>query len=126
MSASSQSKEKQKEKKKARVSRTSSILWHVHQNDARAFQKLLEEDSTLVHTRDYDNRTPLHDWIKVAKCLIDHGANVNAQDQWKNTIKKKKEKKNTFTVSSSIFASFLFFFFFFFVVLIFYFSTLFV
>nr|POE62699.1 serine/threonine-protein kinase sty46 [Quercus suber] len=83
-------KEKQKEKEKARVSRTSSILWHAHQNDAGAVRKLLEEDRTLVHARDYDNRTPLHvaslhGWIEVAKCLIDYGADVNAQDRWKNT-----------------------------------------
>jgi len=89
-SVPSPSKEKQKEKEKARVSRTSSILWHAHQNDAGAVRKLLEEDRTLVNARDYDNRTPLHvaslhGWIDVAKCLIDYGADVNAQDRWKNT-----------------------------------------
>ena len=94
-SVPSPSKEKQKEKEKARVSRTSSILWHAHQNDAGAVRKLLEEDRTLVNARDYDNRTPLHvaslhGWIDVAKCLIDYGADVNAQDRWKNTVKKKK------------------------------------
>ena len=105
-------KEKQKEKEKARVSRTSSILWHAHQNDAGAVRKLLEEDRTLVNARDYDNRTPLHvaslhGWIEVAKCLIDYGADVNAQDRWKNTVKKKKNKNTfSFTVSSSIFAFF--------------------
>ena len=104
-------KEKQKEKEKARVSRTSSILWHAHQNDAGAVRKLLEEDRTLVNARDYDNRTPLHvaslhGWIEVAKCLIDYGADVNAQDRWKNTVKKKKQKHFSFTVSSSIFAFF--------------------
>ena len=85
-------KEKQKEKEKARVSQTSLILWHVHRNDAEAIRKLLEEDRTLVHARDYNNRTPLHvaslhDWIKVVKCLIEYGADVNAQDRWKNTAK---------------------------------------
>lgn len=88
-SASGTSKEKQKEK--ARVSRTSQILWHAHQNDSAAVRKLLEEDHSLVHARDYDNRTPLHvaslhGWIVVAKCLIEHGADVNAQDRWKNTV----------------------------------------
>ena len=111
-------------KKKARVSRTFSILWHVHQNDAKAFWKLLEEDSTLVHTRDYDNHTPLHDWIEVAKCLIDHGANVNAQDRWKNTIKKKEKKTLLLFLRQFLLLSF--FFFLFFVVLISDFSTLFV
>ncbi|KGN51950.1 integrin-linked protein kinase 1 [Cucumis sativus] len=87
-SASGTSKEKQKEK--ARVSRTSLILWHAHQNDPSAVRKLLEEDQSLVHARDYDSRTPLHvaslhGWIDVAKCLIEHGADVNAQDRWKNT-----------------------------------------
>ncbi|EXC20020.1 Dual specificity protein kinase splA [Morus notabilis] len=82
--------EKGKQKEKARVSRTSLILWHAHQNDAVAVRKLLEEDRSLVHARDYDNRTPLHvaslhGWIDVAKCLIDYGADVNAQDRWKNT-----------------------------------------
>ncbi|KAK4779700.1 hypothetical protein SAY87_015806 [Trapa incisa] len=81
---------KEKQKEKARVSRTSLILWHAHQNDAAAVQKLLEEDQSLVHARDYDSRTPLHvaslhGWINVAKCLIEFGADVNAQDRWKNT-----------------------------------------
>ncbi|MBA0563370.1 hypothetical protein Golob_008351, partial [Gossypium lobatum] len=79
-----------KQRDKARVSRTSLILWHAHQNDAAAVRKLLEEDRSLVQARDYDNRTPLHvaslhGWIDVAKCLIDYGADVNAQDRWKNT-----------------------------------------
>ncbi|PPS01062.1 hypothetical protein GOBAR_AA19608 [Gossypium barbadense] len=79
-----------KQREKARVSRTSLILWHAHQNDAAAVRKLLEEDRSLVEARDYDNRTPLHvaslhGWIDVAKCLIDYGADVNAQDRWKNT-----------------------------------------
>ena len=80
-----------KQKEKARVSRTSLILWHAHQNDAGAVRKLLEEDRSLVHARDYDNRTPLHvaslhGWIDVVKCLLDYGADVNAQDRWKNTV----------------------------------------
>ncbi|KAJ6852290.1 serine/threonine-protein kinase STY8 [Iris pallida] len=73
-----------------KVSRTSLILWHTHQNDPSAVKKLLEEDRDLVHARDYDNRTPLHvaslhGWLDVAKCLLDYGADVNAQDRWKNT-----------------------------------------
>lgn len=80
----------ERKKEKARVSKTSLILWHAHQNDAVAVRKLLEEDPSLVHARDYDNRTPLHvaslhGWIEVAKCLIHHGADVNAQDRWNNT-----------------------------------------
>lgn len=80
-----------KKKEKARVSRTSMILWHAHQNDAAAVRKLLEEDPTLVQAKDYDNRTPLHvaalhGWIDVAKTLIEFGADVNAQDRWKNTV----------------------------------------
>ncbi|XP_050373019.1 integrin-linked protein kinase 1 isoform X1 [Argentina anserina] len=82
--------DKDKQKEKARVSRTSLILWHAHHNDAAAVRKLLEEDRGLVQARDYDNRTPLHvaslhGWIDVAKCLIEYGADVNAQDRWKNT-----------------------------------------
>ena len=81
-----------KQKEKARVSRTSLILWHAHQNDASAVRKLLEEDPSLVHARDYDKRTPLHvaslhGWIDVVKCLIEFGADVNAQDRWKNTVR---------------------------------------
>ncbi|KAJ6813693.1 serine/threonine-protein kinase STY8 [Iris pallida] len=73
-----------------KVSRTSLILWHTHQNDPSAVKKLLEEDRDLVHAHDYDSRTPLHvaslhGWIDVAKCLLDYGADVNAQDRWKNT-----------------------------------------
>ena len=80
-----------KQKEKARVSRTSLILWHAHQNDAGAVRKLLEEDPSLVHARDYDKRTPLHvaslhGWIDVVNCLIEFGADVNAQDRWKNTV----------------------------------------
>jgi ankyrin repeat protein len=80
-----------KQKEKARVSRTSLILWHAHQNDAAAVRKLLEEDPSLVRAMDYDSRTPLHvaslhGWVDVAKCLIEFGADVNAQDRWKNTV----------------------------------------
>ncbi|KAL0363910.1 UNVERIFIED_CONTAM: Integrin-linked protein kinase [Sesamum angustifolium] len=82
--------EREKKKEKARVSRTSQILWHAHQNDAAAVRRLLEEDRSLVKARDYDNRTPLHvaalhGWIDVAKCLLEYDADVNAQDRWKNT-----------------------------------------
>ncbi|KAL9999360.1 putative ankyrin repeat-containing domain-containing protein [Helianthus debilis subsp. tardiflorus] len=85
-----------KKKDKAKVSRTSLILWHAHQNDPAAVRKLLEEDRSLVQARDYDNRTPLHvaslhGWIEVAKCLIEYGADVNAQDRWKNTLKFVEE-----------------------------------
>ncbi|XP_027346578.1 integrin-linked protein kinase 1-like [Abrus precatorius] len=87
---SSGSSDKEKEKEKQRVSRTSLILWHAHQNDAASVRKLLQEDPSLVMARDYDNRTPLHvaslhGWIDVANCLIEFGADVNAQDRWKNT-----------------------------------------
>ena len=90
-SGSSPPADKDKQKEKARVSRTSLILWHAHQNDAAAVRKLLEEDPSLVKARDYDNRTPLHvaslhGWIDVANCLIEFGADVNAQDRWKNTV----------------------------------------
>lgn len=83
--------DKGKKKEKARVSRTSLILWHAHQNDAAAVRKLLEEDRSLVQARDYDSRTPLHvaalhGWIDVAKCLLEYDADVNAQDRWKNTV----------------------------------------
>ncbi|KAH1264651.1 Integrin-linked protein kinase 1 [Glycine max] len=79
---------KEKEKEKARVSRTSLILWHAHQDDAAAVRKLLEEDPSLVKARDYDSRTPLHvaslhGWVEVANCLIEFGADVNAQDLMK-------------------------------------------
>ncbi|XP_073112331.1 serine/threonine-protein kinase VIK-like [Elaeis guineensis] len=87
-SSGTSSTEKQREK--ARVSRTSLILWHTHQNDVSAVRKLLEEDPGLVNARDYDNRTPLHvasihGWIDVSNCLLEYGADVNAQDRWKNT-----------------------------------------
>lgn len=80
-----------KKKEKARVSRTSLILWHAHQNDKVAVRKLLEEDRKLVQARDYDNRTPLHvaalhGWIDIAKCFIEYGADVNSQDRWRNTV----------------------------------------
>ncbi|KAL8137794.1 hypothetical protein V2J09_003795 [Rumex salicifolius] len=79
-----------KQKEKTRVSKTSAILWHAHQNDAGAVRRLLEEDPSLVNATDYDNRTPLHvaalhGWIEVAKTLIEFGADVNGQDRWKNT-----------------------------------------
>ncbi|KAF1874798.1 hypothetical protein Lal_00007412 [Lupinus albus] len=79
-----------KQKEKARVSRTSLIQWHAHQNDSASVRKLLQEDPSLVNATDYDNRTPLHvaslhGWLDVANCLIEFGADVNAQDRWKNT-----------------------------------------
>ncbi|KAL3631196.1 hypothetical protein CASFOL_024180 [Castilleja foliolosa] len=84
------SAEREKKKERARVSRTSLILWHAHQNDVAAVKKLLEDDNSLVRARDYDNRTPLHvaaihGWTDIAKCLLDHEADVNALDRWKNT-----------------------------------------
>ncbi|XP_027361246.1 integrin-linked protein kinase 1-like [Abrus precatorius] len=90
MSSCGSSGAAEKDKEKARVSRTSLILWHAHQNDVAAVRKLLEEDPALVKARDYDNRTPLHvaslhGWVDVAKCLLEFGADVNAQDRWKNT-----------------------------------------
>ncbi|KAI3995437.1 hypothetical protein MKX01_006659 [Papaver californicum] len=77
-------------KEKSRMSKTSLILWHAHQNDVGAVKRLLEEDKTLVNARDYDSRTPLHvaslhGWDQIASLLLDHGADVNAQDRWKNT-----------------------------------------
>ncbi|XP_047324415.1 integrin-linked protein kinase 1-like [Impatiens glandulifera] len=89
-SASSTAEAAHKKMEKARVSRTSLILWHAHQNDDVAVRKLLLEDPSLVNATDYDKRTPLHvaslhGWIEVAKCLIEFGADVNAQDRWKNT-----------------------------------------
>lgn len=80
-----------KKKDKAKVNRTSLILWHAHHNDAEAVRKLLEEDRSLVNATDYDNRTPLHvaalrGGIEVANTLIEFGADVNAQDRWKNTV----------------------------------------
>ncbi|XP_019422305.1 PREDICTED: serine/threonine-protein kinase STY46-like [Lupinus angustifolius] len=89
-SSGGESSTSDKQKEKARVSRTSLILWHAHQNDAASVRKLLQEDPSLVNARDYDNRTPLHvaslhGWLDVANCLIEFGADVNAQDRWKNT-----------------------------------------
>ena len=83
--------EKPKDKEKTRVSKTSAILWHAHQNDPNAVRRHLKEDRSLVNARDYDYRTPLHvaslhGWVDVAKCLIEYGADVNAQDRWKNTV----------------------------------------
>ncbi|KAJ6322383.1 hypothetical protein OIU77_012271 [Salix suchowensis] len=49
-SSSPSSSTTNKQKEKARVSRTSMILWHAHQNDAAAVRKLLEEDPSLVRS----------------------------------------------------------------------------
>ncbi|GER47256.1 protein kinase [Striga asiatica] len=86
----SPSSEREKKRERARVSRTSLILWHAHQNDAAAVRKLLQEDGSLVRARDYDHRTPLHvaaihGWVDIAACLLEHEADVNAQDRWRNT-----------------------------------------
>ncbi|MED6197556.1 hypothetical protein PIB30_057497 [Stylosanthes scabra] len=90
MSTSSGGDTSASNKENERVSKTSLIHWHSHHNDAAAVRKLLEEDPSLVQARDYDNRTPLHvaslhGWADVASCLIEFGADVNAQDRWKNT-----------------------------------------
>ncbi|CAH8363275.1 unnamed protein product [Eruca vesicaria subsp. sativa] len=86
-----------RQKEKARVSGTSLILWHAHQNAAGAVRKLLKEVPSLVHARGYHKRTPLHvallpRWIDVVNCLVEFVANVNAQDRWKNTPLADAEK----------------------------------
>ncbi|XP_072971227.1 serine/threonine-protein kinase VIK-like [Typha angustifolia] len=100
---SSASSEKERKKEKASVSRTSLILWHAHQNDVAAVRKLLEEDADLVTAYDYDSRTPLHvaalhGWVDVARCLLEYGADVNAQDRWKNTPLADAEGAKKFTM----------------------------
>lgn len=90
--SSSASSTVEKYKEKVRVSRMSLVHWHTHQNDVNVVKTLLEEDRSLVSARDYDSRTPLHvaslhGWIDVAKCLIDFGADINALDRWKNTVR---------------------------------------
>eukprot|EP01018_Ginkgo_biloba_P008977 Gb_36893 [translate_table: standard] len=79
-----------KEKEKARVTQTSLVLWHARQNDSKALKKLLDQDPSLVQARDYDERTALHvaalhGCVEAAKCLLEHGASVNAQDRWQNS-----------------------------------------
>ncbi|KAK8549992.1 hypothetical protein V6N13_055549 [Hibiscus sabdariffa] len=71
-----------KKKEKVRVSQTSIILWHAHRNNAGE--------------PDYGNRTPvhvapLHGCIDVTTCLLEFGADANAQDLWKNTAKGAKK-----------------------------------
>ncbi|XP_078444599.1 VH1-interacting kinase isoform X2 [Wolffia australiana] len=95
-------------REKARVSRTSLILWHTHQNDVSAVRKLLEEDPSLVKARDYDNRTPLHvaalhGWMEVALCLLDNNADVNAQDRWHNTFILKNGMRSFYQPLSDFF-----------------------
>jgi len=106
-------------KEKARVSRTSLILWHSHQNDAASVRKLLEEDPSLVKARDYDSRTPLHvaslhGWVEVANCLLEFGADVNALDRWKNTVLSLPPYLCRVMIDSLIRVFFFFFFYFFF------------
>lgn len=57
----------EKKEEKARVSKTSLILWHAHQNDVVAVRKLLEVEPWTVHARDDDNRTLLHGWTDVSR-----------------------------------------------------------
>eukprot|EP00252_Welwitschia_mirabilis_P006557 TRINITY_DN1743_c0_g2_i6.p1 TRINITY_DN1743_c0_g2~~TRINITY_DN1743_c0_g2_i6.p1 ORF type:complete len:432 (-),score=73.46 TRINITY_DN1743_c0_g2_i6:271-1566(-) len=79
-----------KEKERARANQTSLMLWHARQNEYETVERLIQEDPTLVNAQDYDSRTPLHaaalhGSLETAECLIHHGANVNAQDRWKNS-----------------------------------------
>ena len=47
--------------------------------------------SSLVSAQDYDGRTPLHvaafyNCLQAAAFLLTHGAPVNAQDRWGNSV----------------------------------------
>jgi ankyrin repeat protein len=80
-----------KEEERARVSETSQVLWHARQNNVGALEKLLKQNPCLVNANDYDERTALHvaafhGCTEAAKCLLDHGASVNAVDRWENSV----------------------------------------
>eukprot|EP01018_Ginkgo_biloba_P037877 Gb_39863 [translate_table: standard] len=81
----------EKDEERAKVSQTSLVLWHARQNDVVALNRLLEQDPSLVHAKDYDSRTALHvaalyGCTEAVKCLMKHGANINAQDRWENSV----------------------------------------
>ncbi|KAL7132795.1 hypothetical protein ABFS83_12G098000 [Erythranthe nasuta] len=66
------------------------FMWYTTQGNAALVRKLLQENASLVHARDYDGRTPLHvaanqGMIELANTLLDFGSNINAQDRSKKT-----------------------------------------
>lgn len=82
--------ETSQEEERARVSETSQVLWNARQNNVGALEKLLKQNPCLVDAHDYDERTSLHvaafhGCTEAAKCLLDHGASVNAVDRWENS-----------------------------------------
>ncbi|CAM6096215.1 unnamed protein product [Calypogeia fissa] len=66
------------------------LFLYSRSNNAKALEDLLKEKPELVKEKDYDERTALHiaaihGCLKAAQVLLDYGADVNAQDRWKNS-----------------------------------------
>jgi glutaminase len=58
--------------------------------DLLALKQLLEQDQADINAGDYDKRTPLHiaaaeGQLEAVKFLLEHNANPNVQDRWKQT-----------------------------------------
>lgn len=81
-------------------------------NDVNGLREVLKGDPLLVKQKDYDKRSALHiaaihGCLKAAEVLLDHGADVNSLDRWKNSVRLcltcfRRRRDNAIRASPSI------------------------
>ncbi len=74
-------------------------IWPAVRNgNTQKVEQLIQQDNTLVNTRGYFNKTPLHNasvfgHTEIAALLLQHKADVNAQNRWQQTPLHEASKK---------------------------------